>query len=601
MKPLASLRNRIILVIMVACLPLVLLAVTGYSQDRAQAIAAVENDIRIVLRATLHQEAQVVASVHQVLRTMTIADNMQRLDSADCNGLAARMTNVLPYFANLGAALPDGAFFCSAKPQSRPINIADRRYFREVLATRQPAAGEYVLGRVSGEHSIAYALPMLDGRGEVRAVMIAATKLDWFEQMLAAVRLPAGWHALVVDTEGFVVARFPAGLDAAPITAAERHGLPGKASREATIHEVAVAGEFHLHGVVPLASVRDQLYLIVGSELATVLDPIEARFRKELAFLLALALASALLAWIAVRGSVIDGVAQLQDAVERFGLGELDRRAGHISSVSELQLLARRFDQMAERIANINRELETRVAQRTAALENANAELEAFAYSISHDLRAPLRAISGFAGILAQRDRAGFDRESRRHLDNIVRAADQMNRLIDDLLQYSRLGRGAVKLESVDLAALLGEITPLFQPRLPKDGRIEIVAPLANPRGDVRLIGQILANLLDNALKYQPAGQAPVIEIRSTAQDGAVLISVSDNGIGIAPEHHEMVFNVFQRLHGEDEYPGSGIGLAIARKAARHMNGTLSVESAPGRGSRFVLRLPGPAAPAMGE
>lgn len=602
MKLLASLQNRVILVILVASLPLMLLAIGSYSQDRAEAIAAVERDIHILLRAMLHQEAQVVAGVQQVLRTMTIADNMQQLDPADCSGLAGRMMKVLPYFANLGAALPDGRFFCSARPLQQPVNIADRHYFREALATRQSAPGEYVLGRVSGERSIVHSLPMLDGRGEVRAVVVAATRLDWFDQMLKAVQLPAGWHAVVVDTDGFVAARFPPGLDATPITTAEGHSHLGNTGKEAIIHKVEVAGELHLHGVVPLASTRNQLHLIIGSDLAGILRPIEARFHKELAFVLALALVSSLLAWVAVRGSVIDGVANLQDAVERFGLGELDRRAGRISSVSELQLLAYRFDQMAERITNINRELETRVAQRTAALEKSNAELEAFAYSVSHDLRAPLRAISGFSGILAERYRAGFDREGQRHLDSIVRAAAHMNRLIDDLLQYSRLGRGALKFETVDLAALLHDITPLFQHRLPKDGRIEILAPLANPWGDARLIGHILTNLVDNALKYQPDGQTPVIEVRSAAQDDTVLISVGDNGIGIAPEHHDMVFNVFQRLHGEDEYPGSGIGLAIAQKAACLMNGTLTLESALGHGSCFMLRLPaGPSTPATSE
>lgn len=592
MKIFSSLKNRVILVILVASLPLLLLAIGAYIRDRAEAVARIEDNIRLLLRATLHQETQVVAGVQQVLRTMTIADNMQQLDPADCSGLAGRMMNVLPWFANLGAALPDGRFFCSAKPQSQPVNIADRRYFREVLATRQPAPGEYVVGRVSRERSIAYALPMLDGRGEVRAVVVAATRLDWFDQMLKAVQLPAGWHALVVDTEGFVAARFPPGLDATPITTAEGHALLGNAGKEAIIHKVDVAGEFHLHGVVPLASTQDQLYLIIGSDLTGVLGPIEARFRRELAIVLALALASALLAWTAVRGSVIDGVAHLQDAVERFGLGELDRRAGRISSVSELQFLAQRFDQMAERIANINRELETRVAERTSDLARSNAELEAFAYSVSHDLRAPLRAIAGFGDILDERYRDKLDGDGQRYLDHIRAAAGQMNRLIDDLLQYSRVGRGTVKAERVELAPLLREVIALYQSQLPAGSRIEIMEPLASPVGDPRLIKQVLTNLIDNAIKYQPAGQAPIVRIESMPGEDAVTIRVTDNGIGIPPEYRETIFKVFQRLHGEEDYPGSGIGLAIAQKAARLMNGTLAVEASSGQGSTFLLRLP---------
>jgi signal transduction histidine kinase len=591
MKPFSSLQNRVILVILVASLPLLLLAIGNYSRDRAKAIVEVEHDIHILLRTMLYQETQVVAGVQQVLRTMTIADNMQQLNPADCSGLAERMMNVLPWFANLGAALPDGRFFCSAKPQSQPVNISDRRYFREVMATRQPAPGEYVVGRVSRERSIVYTLPMLDGRGEVRAVVVAATRLDWFDQMLEAVQLPAGWHALVVDTEGFVAARFPPGLDA-PITTAEGHTLLANTSKEAIIHKADVAGELHLHGVVPLASTQDQLYLIIGSDLASILRPIEARFRQELAIVLALTLASALLAWITVRGSVIDGVTHLQDAVERFGLGELGCRAGSISSVSELQFLAQRFDQMAERIASINHELETRVAERTTDLARSNTELEAFAYSVSHDLRAPLRAIAGFGDILDERYRDKLHGDGQRYLDHIRAAAGQMNHLIDDLLQYSRVGRGTVKAARVELAPLLREVIALYQSQLPAGSRIEIMEPLASPVGDPRLIKQVLTNLIDNAIKYQPAGQAPIVRIESMPGEDAVTIRVTDNGIGIPPEYRETIFKVFQRLHGEEDYPGSGIGLAIAQKAARLMNGTLAVEASSGQGSTFLLRLP---------
>ncbi|MBE0434603.1 MAG: PAS domain S-box protein [Methylomicrobium sp.] len=246
-----------------------------------------------------------------------------------------------------------------------------------------------------------------------------------------------------------------------------------------------------------------------------------------------------------------------------------------------------------QEVLRLNTHLERRVSERTAELEQANKELESFSYSVSHDLRAPLRAINGFAQILARRHSDTLNDEGRHYLDNVIEAGNRMSQLIEDLLEYSRTGRRAVQMSPIALSPLLKQLSTTFAERMTAtQATLDIIEPLASPIGDVTLIGQILSNLLDNALIYRKPDIPPKITISSCNNNGRVIIQVTDNGIGIEPEYYDKIFQVFQRLHNEDEYPGTGIGLAIVAKSARMMGGSVEVESTPGNGSTFSIRLP---------
>jgi light-regulated signal transduction histidine kinase (bacteriophytochrome) len=243
-----------------------------------------------------------------------------------------------------------------------------------------------------------------------------------------------------------------------------------------------------------------------------------------------------------------------------------------------------------EVMARANAQLALRAMHRQLAA--ANRELEAFSYSVSHDLRAPLRAISSFARILRKDYRDSLDEEGQRHLDTIISTSSRMGTLIEDLLLYARTSRAASAAVAVPLAPMVQQLDTLFGERIASSGaHLEIVEPLATPSGDPTLIGQILNNLVDNALTYRCREGVPHIRLTARRTGEEVLIQVADNGIGIEPEYHEKIFQVFQRLHASDEYPGSGLGLAIVAKAARAMGGEVSVESIPGRGSTFTVRL----------
>ncbi len=236
-------------------------------------------------------------------------------------------------------------------------------------------------------------------------------------------------------------------------------------------------------------------------------------------------------------------------------------------------------------------ELERALAERNARVDEATAELEAFSYSLSHDLRAPLRAIQGFTDIVLT-DHGAQIPDGVEYLKRVLAAAGRMDRLIQDVLIYSRVSRQEMDPGPVDVGALVGELiaerAELREPR----ACVIVAADLPRVQGHAPFVTQCLAQLLDNAVKFVRPGEKPDVTIGAERRGDRVRILVRDRGIGITETARPRLFLLFQRLATEQVYPGSGLGLAIVRKAAERMCGSVGADSQPGQGSTFWFELP---------
>jgi two-component system CheB/CheR fusion protein len=259
--------------------------------------------------------------------------------------------------------------------------------------------------------------------------------------------------------------------------------------------------------------------------------------------------------------------------------------------ITEKKRVERSLAQAREKLARANQELEKQVQERTTELMEANSQLEAFVYSIAHDLRAPLRAMQAFSTILLEDYAPKLDDTATHYTKRIARAAESMDRLVLDLLAFGRMARSDIELGAVNVAnAWSGAVAQMEQIIREKKAQVEALPPFHHVRGHEATLSQVLANLLGNALKFVPPGAHPNVRFRTEQADGVVRLWVEDNGIGIAPEHQDRIFRIFERLRPA-EYEGTGIGLAIVKKGVERMGGRIGLESAPGRGTRFWIEL----------
>lgn len=318
--------------------------------------------------------------------------------------------------------------------------------------------------------------------------------------------------------------------------------------------------------------------------------------------------ANRFLSWILLIGGLFIGVGifvtwimsrnltkplnKLTDASSKIASGnyaafvEVNRR-------DEIGKLGRAFNAMSAKVANAQQNLEKKVQERTTELQAANKELEAFSYSVSHDLRAPLRAISGYAMILKEDYGDTLDAEANRLIDTLIFNAARMGQLIDDLINFSKVVKKVNTRQVVDMKSLADFCLSKSLEPLPANNYTLDIADLPPCYGDENLLRQVWMNLIGNAVKYSSNQAAPVIEIGYCEEGDFVRYYIKDNGVGFDMQYADKLFGVFQRLHAQEEFEGTGIGLALVKRIINKFNGEIWAEAVVNEGATFYFTLPG--------
>lgn len=552
----------------------------------ASAAAELEADIRsaaVMLRA--------------LSRIPTVAD----LKSPQCLQDLRRIVAADSRFANVNGFTPTGEFVCSGLPISAGVNVADRDYFLRALASDEVIVGEPVTTRLRGRPVLPVAVAVRDPLGKPKSVLSVNLNLEKFADRVTRSAVEPNTVMTLWDGRAKVVFRWP---DLEQVTGKTFSELP--TGREITSRPSGYFEALGLDGarrIVGFASVPGWKDLNLKLSFSLPLDSLHApsreALRRNVRLLVALMALSFVIAWSMAEVMVRRRLIALAYVAERMKAGDLHVRTQKPYPPDEFGVLARSFDEMADtlhlrelELKKLNAELEQRVADRTRELEEAVKELESFSYSVSHDLRAPLRHMQGYAEMLRpERDR--LSGEARRYLDSIGRAAARMSRLIDDLLAFSRVGRSEMAVHPVGLNEVVTGVIESLEAETRGRNLVWKVAELPAVVGNRPMLVQLMANLLGNAVKYTRPREPGEIEIGWTGEgEDRIIVFVRDNGVGFDMRYASKLFGVFQRLHRSDEFEGTGIGLAIVRRVAHRHGGRVWAESVPDKGSTFYFTLP---------
>lgn len=602
----SSIRKQII--ILVAAMAVVPMGIIIYSvedqrrDDRRDAELALSR----LVNEVSNDQSVLLSGAEQLLSTLAYLPAVRSRDAQAISELLSELTHKTPQITNLLMIDSTGLVWASALPMKGVVRADDRRFFKNAMATGRFSSGEFTIGRVLSKPALSFGYPIKDTAGRITDIATVAFTLTHYNRLLKLKRMPENTSLVLVDHKGTILFH-----NTNPLLIGKEDKLFGRmqgVADEGVFDAVGNSGINRMHAYQKIRMAGEEtpyMYVRAGLPVSDLMNRTRAALFARGGLMLALTLmAFGFAVYLSKRG-IIDKVVALQDATHKIASGNLDVRVSDYVKGGELGELGQAFDRMSETLIvdnerrkraedslnRLNEELESRVKERTEELVFLNKELQAFSYSVSHDLRAPLVRLSGFVDILLDECRGKLTDQELHYLERIRSSGEKMRDLIDALLALSRVTSKELNFDRVNLAELATEIVAGVREQA--TGReIDFISPGSLiVQGDPALLKLALENLIGNAVKYSARKERTAIELGCFEDKGKTVYFVKDNGAGFDPAYSSELFAPFRRLHREEEFTGIGIGLATVQRIVRRHGGNIWADGSEGEGATFYFTL----------
>lgn len=596
-----------LLVALAALLPATV--ATGFLfKQRDHDIAQAGYNLAALARSASNELRAKIQGTHQLLFGLAQSRELDVEERDACSAYLAEVLKQHPQYTGILTIKPNGDLHCDSLRTGRKLNLADRAYFRQAMVSTAPVL-EPVFGRLTGIGVVQVAQASRDPQGKVRFVLLASIDLDQFSREVVAAQPYTDIAITLFNRAGVVLTSHSTRVG---VPRANRP-IPGKSLTDTALGRFAInghngdtaeftgpAGVQRVWALGTLPPPWDAGVLItLGVPTQVLVADAGRRARIVLAGVVGAALLALLLAWLLGELGVRRPLGRIMKGTARFRKGDLGARIGPPYPRGGIGDLMRALDNTSNQvqtqqkeIQHLNDGLEERVRVRTAELEIVNQELQAFSYSLAHDLRQPLITISGFCGQLRTTLQPGASELQDHYLERIQAGVQKINELSDAMASLARLSHPHLASGAVDISAIASAALAACQQRDPdRLATIHVQAGL-QATADPAMLTLAIDHLVENAWKFTSGQARTEISIGCARYpDGTLIFHVKDNGVGFEMAHASKLFSAFHHQHLPSDFPGTGIGLAIVHKIVTRHGGKVWADSTPGEGSTFYFTL----------
>lgn len=599
----STLRSRLLLITILTAVPGIFLLLQAGLRQREQAIQDAQEEVIHLARVASSVEELMVDNAKSFLLTISHLPTVREQRYDECNYIFWHMFDEhFEYYSAFYVADLEGNIVCSPPEKHAPPDFETCDHYQNLIKASDFTLSGYHICRVTGKAVMSVGYPVYDLDNQFTNVVNVSLDLIWFYDFAKSAGLPDGGELIVMDKDGTILSHYPENdrwrgyrLPESNIVAQ----LFGQ--KTGVIIGEGLSGNESIYAISDIEGTSGKMSVIMGLPTSIAFEAANFTLKRNITIMAVVVILVLVFVWLLGDVLIVRQARALVEATEKLAKGDLGVRSGVSYSVGELGKLARSFDRMAQEIAerDIERDRnETELKEYTLNLEHSNEELRNFTNVASHDLQEPLRKIQTFGEMLQDRYSGALDTRGLNYLQRVRDSAGRMQLLLSELLTFSRSINKAYQYTKVNLEQVVRQVLIDLDWQVEEKQAILTVTELPTIDADEVQITQLFQNLISNALKFHSPGRPPEINIYSpyaknkTDQEGMVEIRIQDNGIGFNEKYLDRIFQPFQRLNTNGEFPGIGMGLTICRKIVDNHGGTITAHSSPGKGTTIVLRLP---------